>query len=60
MHQAEYYAWQGNLKGAIDQLQIASKDHDGDFYAASMVDSRLRQYKREAAEQTKPAFGRAG
>lgn len=60
LHQAEYYAWQGNLKGAIDQLQIASKDRDGDFYQASMVDSRLRQYKREAAEQTKPAFGRSG
>lgn len=60
LHQAEYYAWQGNLKGAIDQLQIAAKDHDGDFYQASMVDSRLREYKREAAEQTKPAFGRSG
>lgn len=60
MHQAEYYAWQGNLKGAIDQLQIAAKDRDGDFYEASMVDSRLREYKREAAEQTKPAFGRSG
>ena len=60
MHQAEYYAWQGNLKGAIDQLQIAAKDRDGDFYQASIVDSRLREYKREAAEQTKPAFGRSG
>src|SRR5574337_333065 len=60
MHQAEYYAWQGNLKGAIDQLQIAAKDRDGDFYQASMVDSRLREYKREAAEQTKPGFGHAG
>ena len=24
-HQGEYYAWQGNLKGAIEQFEIASK-----------------------------------
>ncbi|MGH8802728.1 MAG: M48 family metalloprotease [Casimicrobiaceae bacterium] len=60
LHLAEYYAWQGNLQAAINQLQIASKSHDGDFYQASMVDSRLREYKQEAAEQTKPAFGRSG
>lgn len=60
LHQAQYYAWQGNLKRAIDQLQIAAKARDGDFYQASMVDSRMREYKREAAEQSKPAFGRSG
>jgi predicted Zn-dependent protease len=56
-HQAEYYAWQGNLKGAIDQLQIASKAKDGDFYQASVVDTRLRALQREAKEQEKSAFG---
>ena len=59
-HQGEYYAWQGNLKGAIDQLEIASKAKDGDFYQASVVDTRLRALKRELADQNKSAFGRPG
>jgi beta-barrel assembly-enhancing protease len=59
-HQAEYYAWQGNLKGAIDQLEIAAKAKDGDFYQASVVDTRLRALRREVAEQNKSAFGRPG
>jgi predicted Zn-dependent protease len=59
-HQGEYYAWQGNLKGAVDQLEIASKAKDGDFYQASVVDTRLRALKREVAEQDKSAFGGAG
>jgi predicted Zn-dependent protease len=57
-HQAEYYAWQGNLKGAIDQLEIASKAKDGDFYQASVVDTRLRALRQEVADQSKSAFGR--
>ena len=59
-HQGEYYAWQGNLKGAIDQFEIASKAKDGDFYQASVVDTRLRALKREVAEQKKSAFGGSG
>ena len=55
-HQGEYYAWQGNLKGAIDQFEIASKSKDGDFYQASVVDTRLRALKREASEQNKSMF----
>jgi len=59
-HQGEYYAWQGNLKGAIDQFEIASKAKDGDFYQASVIDTRLRALKREVAEQKKSAFGGPG
>ena len=59
-HQAEYYAWQGNLKGAIDQLEIAAKAKDGDFYQASVIDTRLRALRREVADQSKSAFGRPG
>ena len=59
-HQGEYYAWQGNLKGAIDQFEIASKAKDGDFYQASVIDTRLRTLKREVAEQKKSAFGGPG
>jgi beta-barrel assembly-enhancing protease len=57
-HQAEYYAWQGNLKGAIDQLEIAAKQKDGDFYQASVVDTRLKALRREAADEKKSAFGK--
>jgi len=57
LHQGEYYAWQGNLKGAIDQFEIAAKAKDGDFYQASVVDTRLRALKREASEQNKSMFG---
>jgi predicted Zn-dependent protease len=57
-HQAEYYAWQGNLKGAIDQLEIAAKAKDGDFYQLSVVDTRLRALRREAADQDKSALAK--
>jgi len=50
-HQGEYYAWQGDLKGAVAQLEIASKAGDGDFYLASVIDARLRTLRRELADQ---------
>jgi predicted Zn-dependent protease len=50
-HQGEYYAWQGDLKSAVAQLEIASKAGDGDFYLASVIDARLRSLRRELAEQ---------
>jgi beta-barrel assembly-enhancing protease len=59
-HQGEYYAWQGNLKGAVVQFELASKANDGDFYQASVVDTRLRALRREVAEQQKAGFGRSG
>jgi predicted Zn-dependent protease len=59
-HQGEYYAWLGNLKGAIDQFELASKAKDGDFYQASEVDARLRSLRREASDQLKSGFARNG
>ena len=59
-HQGEYYAWQGNLRGAIGQFELATKASDGDFYQASVVDARLRALRREAAEQQRAGFGRDG
>lgn len=52
-HQGEFYAWQGNLRGAIDQLDLAIKAGDGDFYQISAVESRLRTMRKELAEQQK-------
>jgi predicted Zn-dependent protease len=50
-HQGEYYAWQGDLKSAVAQLEIASKAGDGDFYLSSVIDARLRTLRRELTEQ---------
>ena len=55
-HQGEYYAWQGNLRGAIDQLEIATKSGDGDFYQASVVDMRLRTLRRENGRGKEAGF----
>jgi predicted Zn-dependent protease len=51
LHQAEFYAWQGDLKGAVNQLEQATKSADGDFYQSSVVETRLRALRRELAEQ---------
>ena len=52
-HQAEYYAWQGNLQGAITQFELATKARDADFFQSSVVESRLRQLRNELEEQKK-------
>jgi predicted Zn-dependent protease len=58
-HLGEYYAWQGNLKLAIDQLELAIKAGDANFYESSVVETRLRALKREHDEQRKEGFGRS-
>ncbi|ARU32963.1 peptidase M48 [Sulfuriferula sp. AH1] len=52
--QAEAYAHQGNLTAAIEQLQIALKTHDGDFYQMSIAEARLKQLmaQNKADKQT--------
>lgn len=59
-HQGEYYAWVGNLRLAVDQLQLASRAGDANFYESSVVETRLRALRREIAEQQKEGFGRQG
>ncbi|HEY8241966.1 MAG TPA: M48 family metalloprotease [Casimicrobiaceae bacterium] len=58
-HLGEYYAWQGNLKLAIDQLELAIKAGDANFYESSVVETRLRALRREQDEQRKEGFGRS-
>ena len=58
-HQGEFYAWHGDLKGAIVQLELASKAGDANFYEASVVETR-RALRRELADQQKEGFGRSG
>ena len=49
----EQYARQGNLRGALDQFELASKAGDGDYYEASYVESRAREVKRELQQLAK-------
>jgi predicted Zn-dependent protease len=51
--QAEAYALQGLLLPAIEQLQLAQKATDGDFYDRSQVDARLRELKEQQLEEMK-------
>jgi predicted Zn-dependent protease len=53
--QAEAYALQGSLPAAIEQLQLAQKSGDGDFYQLSSVDARLRDLSQQLAAETKEA-----
>jgi beta-barrel assembly-enhancing protease len=49
---AESYYRRGNLNYAIEQLMIASKAKDGDFYESSAVESRLRELRAERRNRT--------
>lgn len=51
--QAEHYYLQGLLGQAIEQLQFAQKETDGDFYQHSAVDARLRELRKLQQEEDK-------
>jgi predicted Zn-dependent protease len=59
-HQGELYAWQGDLRGAVVQLELAVKAGDGDFYQASVVETRLRALRKELLEQQRDGTTRNG
>lgn len=42
---AEAYFRKGNLLGAVEQMEIAVKAKDGDFYEVSSAEARLRELK---------------
>lgn len=50
---AEMYVLQGRLLQAIEQLQFAQRAGDGNFYEQSVVDARLRELKKQQAEEMK-------
>jgi beta-barrel assembly-enhancing protease len=50
---AETYFLQGTLPAAIEQLQLAQKSGDGDFYQLSAVEARLRDLRTLQAEERK-------
>jgi predicted Zn-dependent protease len=59
-HQGEYYAWQGNLSAAVVQFELAVKSKDGDFYQASVAESRLRAVREELSDQKRRAMDARG
>ena len=48
--QAEGYLRQGYLRAAVEQLQIAARSGDGDFYQLSSVEARLRELRGRLKE----------
>ena len=53
--QGEYYALQGSLPAAIEQLQLARSAGDGDFYQLSVIDARLKDLRAQHAQELKDA-----
>jgi predicted Zn-dependent protease len=51
--QAQLYVLQGSLPAAIEQLQLAQKSGDGDFYQMSSVDARLRELQRQLQDEAR-------
>jgi len=51
--QGEAYALLGNLTAAVEQLQIALKTGEGDFYQLSNAEARLRELRRLAELERK-------
>ena len=51
--QAEFYLLQGQLGQAVEQLQFAQQDSDGNFHEQSAVDARLRELRILQAEEAK-------
>lgn len=50
---AEVFDLQGMTAGAIEQLEIARKAGDGNFYELSAIDARLRELQRKRLEEMK-------
>ena len=51
--QAELYVLRGQLVAAIQQLDLAQKAGDGDFFEHSQVDARLRELRARQMEEAK-------
>jgi predicted Zn-dependent protease len=51
--QAELYVLTGQLAAAIQQLELAQKAGDGDFFEHSQVDARLRELRARQIEEAK-------
>lgn len=50
---AEAYALQGQTGAAVEQLELAQRAGDANFFELSVIDARLRELKRLLAEEIK-------
>jgi beta-barrel assembly-enhancing protease len=50
---AEVFALQGQTAGAVEQLQLAQKAGDANFFEMSSIDARLRELKQRQIEELK-------
>jgi predicted Zn-dependent protease len=50
---AEVFALQGQTAGAVEQLQLAEKAGDANFFEMSSIDARLRELKQRRIEELK-------
>jgi len=50
---AESFALQGQTMAAIEQLNLAQRAGDANFYEQSVIDARLRELKRRLADELK-------
>ena len=53
MHTGEMYAQRGQTEAAGYQYDLAQKANDGDFYVMSESDARLRELRRQFADEQK-------
>ncbi|MCF8179238.1 MAG: M48 family metalloprotease [Sulfuritalea sp.] len=51
--QAEAYALRAQLPAALEQLELAQKAGDGNFYEQSQVDARVRELKRRMEDEAR-------
>jgi predicted Zn-dependent protease len=49
--QSEFYLLQGQIGAAIEQLEFAQKEKNGDFYELSAIDARLRELRKLRMEE---------
>ncbi|MDR2240368.1 MAG: M48 family metalloprotease [Zoogloeaceae bacterium] len=49
--QAELYVLQGQLAAAVEQLELAQKAEDGDFFEHSQADARLRELRARLIDE---------
>jgi predicted Zn-dependent protease len=54
---AEVFALQGQTAGAVEQLQLAQKAGDANFFEMSSIDARLREMKQRLLEELKEKRG---
>lgn len=52
-HQGEYYASLGDMKGALQQFELAVKSRGGDFQDIQVAEARLRELREQQREMKK-------